>query len=179
MKLYCKGMIRMNKKIDLLELVKECERITNIKLEVPLLINKRLKKSLGITRYTIIKQGRQSKIKPKSIELNDRFLKTATKEEVKEVIRHEYAHYCALKQVGRHNHTDYIFKLWCKRLGVSNKATMEVKGLQSNKEKYTAYCVHCNKRVGGCKTSRHNLVKKTNLFKTKCCYAPVRILQNY
>lgn len=164
--------------------IRECEELTGIKCTVPIEINKRLSKALGRS-CAMVKRNRYEnteKVIPTKIELSVKFLQVCTEEELKDVIRHEYAHYCSYYSVGLHTHTTREFIKFCNMMETSHATSKSLTNkIQS---KYTLFCSCCGKEVGS--TDRKTKMikeifedKERRQFLSGCCHSKLNVTQNY
>ena len=135
---------------DLENCCKDLSAQVNDEFSVPILINPRLTSALGICRY----QGNDiSGYEPTSIEISERYLNTASNEDILHTIKHEWCHYYVTKLTReRHGH-DKLFKSMCKHVGIKDTRQHELdKVTASNlyeQKKYTVYCPTCGRSIAG------------------------------
>lgn len=150
----------------------------NVEFTSPVVINGRLKTTLGRCFYTRTAAG----LVGSKIEISRQLLETATEQCVLDVIAHECAHYVVTTITHENHGHDSLFKHYCEMIGTTNN-TPVFHGLQrtvSHEEtyKYTLYCTKCGKFVGG----RHRacaVTKRPHDCRTNCCDAPIKVYQNW
>ena len=164
------------------ETIKECEKVTGVKCEVPIYINERLSKSLGraCAKITRNRFTGERKVEPTQIEFSKRFIEVATEEHLIDVIRHEFAHYCTFLSKGEHNHTDVEFISYCQKMDCCHNANSKIRA--DIKHKYDVYCKCCGKYAGG--YDRASKVIKSVMSGQKgyvsgCCKSELRVEQNW
>lgn len=114
-----------------------------VELDTPILINNRLRTTLGRVCYKRVNNDDEEAILPSKIEFSKNFILNSSDEDIKEVILHEAAHYIAITLTGeRHGHDKY-FKSICEKIGTANDKTFFVDKENSIKTKYTVKCPHC------------------------------------
>ena len=153
-------------------------RKCGVEFKGEVVINGRLKKSLGRCIYTI---DGNSVCTPIRIEIAAGLLKVATDESIMDVIGHECAHYVtAAITKEKHGH-DAVFKFYCSKIGTkADKTTVAVDRIIPPEKsfKYTFYCKKCGKFLGG----RHRMCKEVqNLddYYSTCCNSDVTLQQNW
>lgn len=105
---------------------------------VPLRLNKRLFKRLGSTHYY---HGRL----PYAVDISGNYLSCGNDEDIKDTLKHEFAHVCDVYNRGYTNHDDCWKSIIISLGGSPEKA----KKLDNNTRlfKYNIYCLSCKKLV--------------------------------
>lgn len=166
--------------VVLRKFIKEFEKTTGIEFTCELKINSRLSKALGrcvVMESHDIFTKKVINIRPVSIEISKKFLQVATSEEIKNVLAHEFAHYCTFVVLGNHNHDTKTFKDFCKKLNTTSAPVMVTKNKFANK--YDIYCSCCKKHLGSKTTARAGVIKNPGRYKSNCCKTPVEVIQNF
>ena len=162
----------------------ETSRKYGYHLNCPINENSRLTKTLGRCCF----RGNDELYLAK-IEFSKRFLETATDKTVIDVILHELAHAFAFIEWGWENESHGpLFRKMCARIGaVLNEPTpakagkaLEYKDADGalNHYKYNIFCSCCGKLVGS-KSRACATTKTPERFKTGCCGAPLKVVQNW
>lgn len=134
-----------------------CEK-AGVKVNVPIIGNKRLNKTLG----RVISISRDGVVENDRVEFSMKLLFTSADETIAEVIKHEAAHYIVNERTKeRHGH-DAVFKAVCAEIGtLNNKATTYVKRTVDDSQiyKYQVKCENCDKIIAHyhkkCKTLKN------------------------
>ena len=124
---------------DLKRIEKEFTAIckkAKVNLDTPILINGRLKSTLGRVCYEWVFDT----VIPTKIEFSKHFIESSSDNDVYDVILHEAAHYIATTRTGeRHGHDNY-FKAICAEIGTCNDRTFFVEREAASKTKYVVKC---------------------------------------
>ena len=158
--------------INLQEEIKKCEELTGIKCNVPVIINNRLTTTLG---WTIFYGETKNDIHDIKIEISGKLMKYGQDKDVVGTLRHEYAHYCTVVVKGDHNHNDKQFKNYCKMLNTSYEPSAEV----NLPFKYNTVCSCCGKVTGRYNRSNNIIKRNGKGYKSSCCHANIKVIQNY
>lgn len=163
--------------IEITEKYKELAQSLNVIFDTPVMINSRLKTTLG--RVISDKQGRG--LFPRRIEISRQLLETATKESIDEVLIHEFCHwYLATTTHEDHGH-DAMFKSLCKKLGGGDGeiyTKVDYRIPTTKIYKYQCYCSKCGKEVAQYSRAGQ-VVKNPELFDTLCCNSTIKVIQNW
>lgn len=117
-------------------------RKAQVELQIPVAINKRLTRTLG--RVISTKTGNY--VKANRMEFSQQFLDTASDDSIKDVVRHECAHYIVIERTHESHDHDALFQQVCAEIGcVGDKAYTEVERVKEVKMKYDVFCVNCGK----------------------------------
>ena len=156
-----------------------CDAGAKSVLDVPIVLNGRLTRTLGrvIQEYDFSKDRYVST----KVEFSRQLIETATDKSIHDVIMHEAAHYIVTDRTGEVHGHDAVFKAVCAEIGTSNnqcatkvECTEEAKNLY----KYSIYCPHCGKMVGGysrmCKT-----IRNIEDYECKTCHGSLKVIQNW
>lgn len=153
-------------------------------LNCPINENGRLSRTLGRCCF---KGGDELYLE--KIEFSKIFLATATDKTVIDVILHELAHAFAFFEWGweKESHGP-LFRKMCARIGAVLDApspakagqTLEYKDAngRSAHYKYSIYCSCCGKLIGT-KSRACVTTKEPNRFKSSCCEATIKVIQNW
>ena len=149
----------------------------NVDFNSPVVLNKRLTKTLGRCHYKC--EG--GKYYPTRIEISNRLLEIASDKTIEEVIAHECAHYVTCFLTNEDHRHDSIFKQYCAAIGTDNSGTVTkieyvVDATKTNK--YSLYCCGCGKFICG-KSRSCKITKQPSSFISKCCGSPLRVEQNW
>lgn len=150
------------------EIIKICEDLcskVNYDFHIPVVINKRLKTTLG--RVSYIHCG--DRIVSTRMEFSYLFLSTSTIDSIQDVIAHETAHYLCNELTGEHHGHDEMFKEMCLKLGTTNYNTStKVDRIVGNEQiyKYLVTCKNCGSTMGRHRSSK--LIQHPEYYKCKC-----------
>ena len=158
--------------IDLQEEIKKCEELTGVKCTIPVEINNRLTTTLGWTTFYGITKDEIHDIK---IELSGKLMKYGKDEDIISTIRHEYAHYCTTLTCGNHNHDNEQFKIYCKMLHTTPDPSVDIK----LPYKYDVICTKCGKANGHYDRINKLIKRKGEGYRSGCCGAKLKVIQNY
>ena len=159
--------------VNLQEAIKKCEEITGIKCDIPVKINNRMTRALGWTSF--FGDGINKPIHDIKIELSGKLMKYGKDKDIVETLRHEYAHYCTVVVKGDHNHNDKQFKNYCKMLNTSYEPSAEV----NLPFKYNTVCSCCGKVIGRYNRSNNIIKRNGKGYRSSCCHANIKVIQNY
>ena len=150
--------------------------IVNDEFDIEFAINGRLTRTLG----RVIMVGSKARgYQPTKLELSKQLLETATVESIKEVIAHEFAHYYITKTTRENHGHDAQFKALCQRLGGGDgKTSTKVNRTVEVQSKYDTFCTSCGKPTGSFSRAGKK-VKNPELYRSCCCKAPIRVVQNF
>ena len=160
------------------EIIKICEDLcskVNYDFHIPVVINKRLKTTLGRVSY----QRCGSRIKSTRMEFSHLFLSTSTPECIQDVIKHELAHYLCNELTGEHHGHDRVFKDMCLKLGTTNYNTKtEVDKIVGDEQiyKYIVTCQKCGSSFGRHRSSK--LIQHPDWYSCKCG-GSLKVTQNW
>ena len=133
---------------DLTEMCKEICAEAGYKFTIPVIINKRLTRTLGRVMWVRV----NGYVKSISMEISYELLSTATLDSIKAVIAHECAHYLVTEETHENHGHDAIFKAMCSRIGCSNDGTVYHSLSRAVPEsqiyKYFVTCEDCGAVVG-------------------------------
>lgn len=130
----------------------------NIKLNIPIKLNNRLKTTLG--RYRETKAG-----KPIAIDISSKLLKYADKRVAIGVVKHEAVHY-ALRQLNKpYNDGDHYFEKELRRLNLPSSVHKERSVLFVG-EKYIFHCKQCHRQL---MTSIKRVRNEVERYVSPCC----------
>lgn len=131
------------------KLTTECQNLSdkfNDKFDIPVTINSRLTTTLGRCRS---RRDMADQWAPFEIQFSKQFLENSSDSDIISVIKHEWAHYYAVKSTKeKHGHDSY-FKNICAKIGCQNDQR-QFKGITSNEEKkfkYEVWCGDCGKLI--------------------------------
>lgn len=150
---------------DLTQMCTELCSKVGYDFHIPIVINKRLKTTLGRVGY--IRSG--GRVKSTKMEFSHQFLSTSTLECIQDVVAHETAHYLCNEMTGEAHHHDKVFKEMCAKLGTTNDSTktrVDRTVDESTLYKYVITCKDC-----GAKTYRHRsskLIQHPDLYSCQC-----------
>ena len=163
--------------IEITEKYEKLAQSLNVIFDTPVMINGRLKTTLG----RVVSDINNGKLFPRRIEISKHLLETATKESIDEVLVHEFCHwYLATTTHEDHGH-DAVFKSLCKQLGGGDgKTRTEVKYRVATQKvyKYQCYCEKCGKEIGQYSRAGE-VVKHPDQFTTSCCKGSIKVIQNW
>ena len=122
----------------------ECEKTCSsvgIELKAPVSLNGRLTRTLG--RVVAVKYD-SGLVAINGIEFSKKFIENSDDDTIRNVIKHECAHYCVLVTTNEAHGHDAVFKAMCKRLG-TNFDTPSCNGHvdAAKMYKYTVKCENC------------------------------------
>ena len=165
------------------------EKITNICTEacakcdveftVPVVINSRLRKTLGRCHFEMI----NGLCYPTKIEISKSLLELAEDSLIMDVILHECAHYITTASTFEKHGHDALFKHFCLKIGTNNytpvtRMTYKNKDGHKSFYKYSVYCKKCGKLVDNrsraCEMTRH-----PDFYISNCCRVALRVEQNW
>ena len=127
---------------DIVEICKETFAKANMKFDIPVKLNGRLKRTLGRCSYSIF----NGVAIPSLIEISRDLAESDNIEQITETTIHECAHAIVALQTGeRHGH-DYVWKDTCHKLGIAGDRC--AKQPASQDYKYICTCKECGKIVG-------------------------------
>ncbi len=117
---------------------------------IPVLINNRLSSTLGRVILTVNRLNGYAT--PTRLEISGKLLQATNKDNIEQIIKHEWAHYYLTKTTHIDHGHDWYFQQLCAKIGCieDGKTSNVVK--QENKEllyKYTIYCKNCGAFLGG------------------------------
>lgn len=145
--------------------------------DIPVKMNNRFTSALG--RLKMIKNSK-GEITPTIIEFSTSAFATLEDADADQIVKHEWAHYSAVKRTGVNHGHDKYFKSICAEIGCVEDQTRS-KHIIANEEKetkYTVYCTKCGKEVA--KYSRRcKTLNNLNCVTSTCCGAPVELVQNW
>lgn len=122
----------------------------NIPFTLPIVINKRFKRTLGQVTYEY--QGQIKGVVPIKFEISEALLQSCPDNQVKNVVLHECAHYIAAIVTKENHGHDAYFKSICHTIGTTNDGTYykdeEITKTLSKLDKYIIYCPKCG-ALGG------------------------------
>lgn len=163
---------------NMLNIIKNYEEITGVTFEGNFSINGRLSKALGkcIAKAQTDKKGKIH-ITSIDIQISKKFLSVATEKEVKEVLAHEYAHYCTFKKFGNHTHSTQEFKNYCDLLDTdSSKGRSLTNAIE---RKYSVICDCCGQVIAVAHTANSKYVKYARAIVTRCCRSTAHVKTNW
>lgn len=134
----------------------------NIDLDVPVIVNNKLKNTYGNVNYFI---NCKEDVIVKSIEFHGGILKTNRYDNINNLIKHECIHYALIKQKKGFKDTDLDFNKELERLGVGSC------DLTLDHNFYIFECKNCNKIV---KCSMINSNKRCNTCDTELTVKKVK-----
>lgn len=141
-----------------------------MKLNIPVVENGRLTRSLGLFYYDYDQNDRK-KIIPLRIEIAKRLLKNYERETIVGVLKHELCHWALGVQGKPFNDGHPVFENELKRVGASSTFTIQLAGTI-----YTVLCSKCKKqRQSGDSKGRLNKFvdgkRKSSRYTSGCCSA--------
>lgn len=149
------------------EITAFCEEICNsigYNFSIPVKINKRLTRTLG----RVISFSCAGKVTPQIMEFSYRFLETKNEKMIKNVIKHECAHYLVIIETCENHGHDKVFKDMCARIDCPlDKSSAEESPYTDNSFKYLITCNSCKKIVGRYHRAS-KIVKNSNEYRCKC-----------
>lgn len=149
-----------------------------VSFDVPVVINKRIKRTLG--RCFIKRTGLAAR--PYKIEIAQFLLDNATDKSIEAVIAHECAHYIAAVMAPSSQGHDEIFKSICKRIGTTNDGAnysdIEWAITPDKMYKYSFYCKKCGEFICGRSRKCHS-VTHPEFYMSPCCDAEIEVKQNW
>lgn len=150
------------------------------KVNVPVIENSRLRSTFG----RVISHGTKSWCRPVKVEFASFLLNTGTDDEIKDIIKHEAAHYIVTMQTKENHGHDRMFKDMCAKLDCSRDTMRTEIGVENEDElnyKYLIICEDCGKTIGRyhrmCKTLR--AVEDKNCNCKLCGSDNLKIKQNW
>lgn len=162
------------------ELTKICEEIcadAGHKFTIPVIINKRLTRTLG--RVVWIRNNNY--VRNSSMEFSYEFLLTSSLDSIKAVVAHECAHYLVIEETHESHGHDAVFKSMCSRIGCTNDGTV-YKGIsrlvpETQIYKYFVTCEDCGAVVG--KYHRAGKVVQHPENYTCKCGGCIKVIKNF
>ena len=146
---------------DIVELCRQTFAKENMKFDIPVKFNGRLKRTLGRCHYSVY----NGTVIPSLIEISRDLIESGNIEQIRETTIHECAHAIVVLQTGeRHGH-DAIWKNVCHRLGIAGDRC--AKQTASQDYKYICTCKKCGKIVGRYFRAGR-VVKEPWLYHCKC-----------
>lgn len=138
------------------EYCKEVCGNANVEFSIPVSINGRLTRTLGRVHSTRNVNGY---VTPQRMEFSRQFLETSSDESIRQVIKHECAHFIVAATTHESHGHDAVFKKVCAEIGCeADKTSTEVERVVEIKDKYEVFCPNCGK-IGGfsrmCKTIKN------------------------
>ena len=156
--------------------VEYCKK-ASVNFSAPVEINGRLTRTLGRCSMTKTINGWRAT----KIEISRQLLETATDECIEAVIGHECAHYVTTELTRKEHGHDYVFKYYCKMMGVDNDkmaCNIDLKEKPEKIFKYTIYCSKCGKLVDR-KSRACKITKFPEYYISSCCEESVRVSKNW
>lgn len=161
--------------------VEYCGRC-GVEFNSPVTINPRTTRRLGccIMRQSFI----NNKViwNPTEIEFSKKFLSVGSDKEIEDVVAHECAHYVSVAITHEYHGHDETFRYYCNKIGTTNNGSRMALNsfLQNNTKvfKYSIYCSECGQLVGG-KSRACEMTKFPQNFRTSCCHATLKVVQNW
>lgn len=148
----------------------------HVKLIVPIRENARLRTTLGRVKFSY--DAFNGVYFPTVVEFSAAHLKDSDTEVI-DTITHEFVHYYLLMidPTEKHGH-DAMFRALSKELGCIPRATKKIEPKNDRQEKYSIYCSKCGKLVST-RTRACKITKFPELYRSKCCDAELKVVQNY
>lgn len=107
------------------ELSDFCNEISSIygyKLDIPVKLNGRLKRTLG----RVLFKRYDKKCVPIRIEFSKNLIERGSFEDIKEVVLHELSHYFLMLDTGENHKHDKLWKRYAKKLGCKDRASINI-----------------------------------------------------
>lgn len=150
----------------------------DVDFNVPIIINKRMKETLGLC-HAIYDEAEGWL--PTMLEFSQQLLEFGTDASVTAIIGHECAHFLTLVFTHEDHGHDEVFKHFCSLIDVTNDGTqteIEYTVSPDRLYKYTFYCTKCGGFVGG---QHHTCdrVKNYQLYISNCCHADIELRRNW
>ena len=160
------------------EIANEYAAKVGMTLDIPVVINGRLTRTLGCVRS--VRNTRTGYVEATQMDISRQMLDTCSEDSIRSVIGHEVAHYVVIQETHASHGHDAVFKAACARLGVENdKPATEVERVVAVHSKYEVWCDTCNENVGNysrmCKTLQNLAFCTCN----KCKTSNLRLVQNW
>ena len=150
-------MWTIDRVIDELNKLAAADGLSNI--DVPVIVNGRLTRTLGRVKYFGL--GGDAYV-AKSIEFSKALLEEGTDNDIINVIKHEYVHYYLVETTHENHKHDALFKRKCAEIGCTHDKTqnaLEADYGEKEKFKYEVWCGDCVKCIGTysrmCKTLKN------------------------
>lgn len=154
---------------DIQAVIDDIAETMNYPCDIPIFISKRAKKRLGAFYF----HKYENKIMPLKFVFSEDLINGRYNEAVvREVIIHEYLHYFCDTKTGKSNKHNKVFKSMCRKVGISDKATLQVeKENDENKEKKRAYKIYCRQcgNLVGINKRKDAADRKIKGYISKCC----------
>lgn len=138
----------------------------NLKLDIPIKINNRLKTTLG--RYRATRTG-----EPKQIDVSGKLLTYADDRVAISVIKHEAVHFALNKLNKPYRDGEPYFENELIRLNLPSSTKRE-RAILFVGEKYIFHCKQCKRHL---QTSIKRVKNKTNSYKSKCCNSEIQYVK--
>lgn len=161
------------------EIREECNKMAaaqGVEITVPIDLNGRLKATLGRVSYKW-DDPTENTVIPTSIEFSKDYLAIASDDEIHALVAHEMSHYILASKTHRRHGHDAMFKRLCKELGGTGERCTPVQRIKMS-PKYSVFCSNCGGLVGDYYRAGKT-VQHPDWYKTSCCKAPLRVVQNY
>jgi len=138
----------------------------NIELDIPIVINNRLKSTLG--RYKFTKKGN-----PIQIDISGKLLSLANRQVAIGVVKHEAVHF-ALGKLGKPNRDgDPYFEKELIRLGIPSSRNRD-RAVKFVGEKYVFECKKCKRNIS---TTVKKVMRENELYLSSCCHSRLQYVE--
>ena len=154
-----------------------CEK-AGVKVNVPIIGNKRLSKTLG----RVISTSKDGKVENDRVEFSMKMLLTSTDKTIEEVIKHEAAHFIVNERTKEHHGHDAYFKAVCAEIGTSNNGTTtHVERIVDDSQiyKYQVKCETCNKIIAHYHKKSKTLNNLSSCSCARCGGKALTLIQNW
>ena len=144
--------------------------------DCPVIINKRLTKTLG----RVMNEPTPFGYYPSSLEISYRVAAHAKDEDVRAVIQHELAHWAVTIETQEPHGHDDVFKAMCKRLGCPHDTPQISIGYDVDEDtlyKYVVYCQDCDNKLYYSRAS--GVVKHPDWYGCGKCGGDLHVQQNW
>lgn len=162
------------KLIHVKEILNQLSAEHNDIFDIDVIINKRFTRTLGRVTHS----SNKGIVKATLMELSAQLLEFSTEEEILSVIKHEWAHYYITKITGQNQGHNAQFKALCDSIGCHGTIAINLTEGSMPVSKYTVTCAECGEVIGNysrkCKT-----VTQPELYKSNCCNAKLKVVQNF
>ena len=147
--------------LEIVEICKKTFAKENLKFDIPVKLNGRLKRTLGRCHYVTSNEVTV----PTLIEISRELAESDNNEQITETVIHECAHAIVTLQTGEAHGHDAVWKATCRRLGIGDNRCAKV--CASENFKYICTCKDCHKIVGRYFRAG-NVVKEPWNYRCKC-----------